>query len=78
VESNATPYCPGGSVSSGILSVVTPGRDRVADMDIEYVEKIISVASKGTNRNPRKWVVRKRGSHVGELDQKLNLTTGIL
>ena len=39
VEVDATPHCPVGSVSSGIQSVVTPGGDRVADMNIEHVEK---------------------------------------
>ena len=39
VESDATPCCSIGSVSSGISSVLIPGGDRVADMDTEHVEK---------------------------------------
>jgi len=39
VEVDATPHCPVGSVSSGILSVVTLDGDRVADIDTEHVEK---------------------------------------
>ena len=41
VEVDSTPRCPVGSVSSGIPSVVTPGGDRVANMDTEQVEKIV-------------------------------------
>ena len=37
VEVDATPHCPVSSVSSGISSVVTPSRDRGADMDTKYV-----------------------------------------
>ena len=39
VEVDATPHYLFSSVSSGILSTVTPGGDRVADMDTEHVEK---------------------------------------
>jgi len=41
-----------GSVSSGISSVVTPGEDRVADIDTEHVEKGGSYAARGTKGNP--------------------------
>ena len=56
VKLDATPHCPVGSVSSWIPSVVTPNGDRVADMDIEYIEKVCSVIAKGTKRNPWKWL----------------------
>jgi len=52
VEVDAASHCPVGLVSSGIPSVVTPGGDRVADMDIEYVKKNGSDAAKGTKGNP--------------------------
>jgi len=39
VNVDATPHCPVSLVSSEIPSVVTPGGDRVADMDTEHVEK---------------------------------------
>ena len=67
VEVDAIPHYLVGSVSPGILSVMTPGRDRVADMDIEHVEKDGSDATKGTNGNPRRWVVKKHVSHVDEV-----------
>jgi len=54
VESDVTPRYPVGSVSSGILLVVTPGEDRVADMDTKHAEKVGSVAGRGTKENPRK------------------------
>ena len=38
VEVDATPHCPVGSVSSEIPSIVTPGGDRVADMDTEHIK----------------------------------------
>jgi len=38
MESDATPCCPVGLVSSEISSIVTPGGDRVADMDAEHVD----------------------------------------
>jgi len=52
VESDATPYCPVGSVSFGISSVVTPGGDQVANMNTEHVKKVNLVVAKGTKRNP--------------------------
>ena len=67
VESNATPRCPIGSVSSEILSIVTQDEDRVVDMDTEDVEKVNSVAVRGTKGNSRKWVVKKHGSQVVEI-----------
>ena len=39
MEVDATPHYLVGSVSSGIQLVVTPGEDRVADMNTEHVEK---------------------------------------
>ena len=66
MESNITPHCPVGSVSSGIPSVVTPGGYRVADMDTEHVEKDSSDAVRGTKGNLRRWVVKKHVSHVDE------------
>ena len=51
VESDATPHCLVGSVSSRISSVVTPGGDQVANIDTEHVEKVGSVAARRTKRN---------------------------
>jgi len=55
---------PGYSVSVGFSPVVTPGGDYVALGDTERV----SFAARRTKRNPRKWVVKKRGlkfvSHI--------------
>ena len=51
MEINATPHCPVSLVSSGIPSVVTPGGDRVVDMNIEHVEKDGSDAVRGTKGN---------------------------
>ena len=67
MEVDATPHCPVGSVSSGILSVVTPGGDRVANMDTEHVETDGSDAARGTKGNPRRWNVKKHVSHVDEV-----------
>jgi len=67
VEVDATSYCPVGSVSSEIPLVVTPGGDRVADMDTKHVEKDDSDAARRTKGNPRKWVVKKHVSHVDEV-----------
>jgi len=67
VKVDTTPYCPVGSVSSEIPSVVTPGGDRVANMDTEHVEKDGSDADRGTKGNPRRWVVKKYVSHVDEV-----------
>jgi len=54
VEVDATPYCPVGSVSSGIPSVVTPDGDRVAEMNTEHVEKDGSNAVRGTKETLRR------------------------
>jgi len=45
---------------------MTPGEDRVAVLDVEQVELF---AAKETNKNPQQWVIKKRESQVGELDQ---------
>ena len=60
VEADATPHYLVGSVSSEISSIVTPGGDRVADMDTKHVEKDSSNATRGTKGNLRWWVVKKR------------------
>jgi len=67
VDVDTTPHCPVGSVLSGIPSVVTPSGDRVADMDIEHVEKDGSYAVKVTKGNSRRWVIKKHVSHVYEV-----------
>jgi len=67
VESDATPCCPVSSLSSVISSIVTPGGDRVAVMNTEHVEKVDSVAVRGTKGNPRKWVVKKYRPQVDEI-----------
>ena len=54
MESDATAHCPVGSISSKISSVVTSGGDRVADMDIENIEKVGLVATRGTKENSQK------------------------
>ena len=46
-------------------------------MDVEHVEKVVLVAAIETKRHPRKWVVKKHGSQVGELDQKLSSKTAV-
>jgi len=46
---------------------VTPGRDRVVDMNTEHVEKDGSDAVRGTKGNPRRWVVKKHVSHVDDV-----------
>ena len=46
---------------------MTPGGDRIADMDTEHVEKDSLDAAKGTKRNPQRWVVKKHVSHVDEV-----------
>ena len=59
VESDAAPRYLVGSLSFGVLSVVTPRGDQVADMKTEHVEKVGSVLGRGTKRNLRKWVIKK-------------------
>jgi len=51
VESDATPRCPVGSVSSGISSVVTTDEDQVVDMNTDHVGKVGSVAARGTKEH---------------------------
>ena len=46
VKVNTTLYCPVSSVSSEIPSVVTPGGDRVANMDTEHGEKMVQMQLK--------------------------------
>ena len=67
VESDDTPHCLVGSVSSGISSIATLGGDRVVDMDTEHIEKDGSDTIKGTKGNPQRWVVKKHVSHVDEV-----------
>jgi len=67
VEIDATLHCPVGSVSTGIPSAVTPGGDRVADMNIEHIENDSSDAVRGTKGNLRRWVVKKHVSYVNEV-----------
>jgi len=43
VEVDSTPYYPVGSISSEIPSVVTPGGDRVADIDMSMLKKMIQM-----------------------------------
>jgi len=67
VEVDATPHCLVGSVSSEIPLVVTPGGDRVANMDTEHVEKDGSVAARGIKGNLQRWVVNKHVTHVDKV-----------
>ena len=46
---------------------MTSGGDRVADMDIEHVEKDGSDADRGTKGNLRRWIVKKHGSYVDKV-----------
>ena len=78
VKSDATLCCPIGSVSFGTSLIVTPEGDHAALLDTEHIGEVVSVASRRAKLNPRKWVVKKRGSHVGELDQNLKLTFVVL
>ena len=50
------------------------GGDYVALLDTKYVGDVFHVTTRRAKLNPRKWVVKKHGSHAGELDQKLKLT----
>ena len=52
MEADATPHCPVGSVSSRVPLVVTPGGDRVGDVDTEHVKKDGSDVARGTKGNP--------------------------
>jgi len=54
VEGDATSHCPVGSISSGILSVVTLGGDRVSNMDTEHVKKDGSDAAREIKGNQRR------------------------
>ena len=40
-------------------------------MDTEHVEKVGSIAARGTIGNPQKWVVKKHGSQVDEVHMTL-------
>ena len=59
------------------LTGLTPGRDRVALGDTKHIEAVVPVIQR-TKKNPRKWVMKKYESQVGELDQKLELKTDVL
>ena len=78
VESHAIPRYPIGFVSFGISPIMTLGGDYATLFDTEHVREVVLVAARRTKLNPRKWVVKKYGSQVGELDQKLKLKTAIL
>ena len=47
-------------------------------MDTEHIIEYVPFVARKAKLNPRKWAVNKRGSHVGELEQKLKLTTIVL
>ena len=55
VDNDVTPRSPVDSVSFGISSNMTPGRDRIASLDLEHVEeKIINlIAVRKTKKNPQ-------------------------
>ena len=65
VEVDAIPPSPVGSVSVDISPDVTPGEDCIAVLDAEQVELILA---EGTEKSPQKWVIKKSGSQVSELD----------
>jgi len=50
-ESDVTPRSSVDSESSEISLVVTPDGDQAADMDVEHVEKVITVAAIETKNN---------------------------
>ena len=74
---DATPPSPIGSVSVGISPDVRPGKDHVAVLDAEQVKHADLILVKRNKQNPQKWVVKKCGTQVGELDQ-LRLKTIVL
>ena len=71
VEDNVASRSLVGSVSFGILSDMTSAEDHVTGLDAESVEeKVIDlIVTRRTKKNPQKWVVKKHGSQVDELDQ---------
>ena len=50
---------------------MTPSGNHIAGLDAEYVEeKIVGlITTRRTKKHSQKWVVKKRGFQVGELDQ---------
>jgi len=54
VESDATPHFSVGSVSSEISLVVITSGDLVADINTEHIEKVVSIADRGTKRKQQK------------------------
>jgi len=76
VDVNAT--LPSGSISVEISQDVTPGENQVDNLNAKQIERKVNlVAAKRTKKNPKKWVVKKRGCQIGELDQ-LKLKTVVL
>ena len=70
MEVNATTPSIVSSVSVKISPDVTPGGDQVVSLDAEQNEgKVNFIAAEGTKKNPQKWVVKKRESQIGDLDQ---------
>jgi len=65
VEVDTTPPSLVSSVLVGTSLDVTSGGDRVAILDTEHVDLI---TTKRTKKNPQKWVIKKCGSQVGELE----------
>ena len=69
IEVDSTPP-PDDSASVEISLSMTPCGDNVAGLDAEQVEgKVDLIAVEGTKKSPQKWVVKKRGSQIGEVDQ---------
>ena len=69
VKVDTTPPSPDG-LSVEISPAVTLGRDPVASLEAEQVEgKVNLIAVEGTKKNSQKWVVKKRGSQIDELNQ---------
>ena len=67
---DVSPPSPYGSISVKVSLDVTLGRDQVARLDAEQIEgKVNLVVLEGTKKNPQKWVVRKHGFQIDELDQ---------
>ena len=79
VDNYAIPSSLIGSTSFGISQYATLSVDHVAVLDAKQVEEkiIYMIAARRTKKNPQKWVMKKHGSQIGELDQ-LKLKTVVL
>ena len=78
IEDDATPRSPVRSISIEISPEAIQCGVHVANLDAEDIGKGVNlIAARRTEKNPRKWVVKKRGSQVCDLNQ-LKLKTVVL